>query len=128
MSRPVAGSASSRDADNEFYDFGCSLVEAAAEICRVAASPDAAPAVPALLEFLEAALHELSCAAAALQQTTRGPGDLVVADARSRAIADRLARGYGNLSVALEDVRAAARAARPLAARSQSAARARAAG
>ena len=67
MPRSAAWSSTHRDADNELYDFGCDLVEAAAEICRAAASPDADPAVPALLGCIEAALYELSCASAALQ-------------------------------------------------------------
>ena len=118
MSHTVAHSASRRHADNELYDFGCNLVDAAAEICRAAADPEAAPAVPALLGCIEAALYELSCASAALEQAnTRRPEIRV--DARSRAVAARLERGYANLSVALEDARAAARAARSLAARAR---------
>jgi hypothetical protein len=120
MSHTVAQSASRRDADNELYDFGCNLLDAAAEICRAAANPEAAPAVPALLGCVEAALYELSCASAALQQANAQRPELR-GDARSRAIAARLERGYTNLSVALEDARAAARAARSLAARGRSA-------
>jgi hypothetical protein len=119
MSHAVAQSSSPRDADTKLYDFGCNLVEAAAEICRAAASPDAAPAVPALLGCIEAALYELSCASAALQQATSDRPEIRL-DGRSRAVAARLERGYTNLSVALEDARAAARAARSLAARSRS--------
>jgi hypothetical protein len=107
-----------RPADNELYDFGCNLVDAASEICRAAADPDAAPAVPALLGCIEAALYELSCASAALQANAEPPE--IRPDARSRAVAARLERGYTNLSVALEDARAAARAARSLAARNRS--------
>ena len=117
MPLPAAQSTSRRDADNELYDFGCDLVEAAAEICRAAASPDADAAVPALLGCIEAALYELSCASAALQQNEAKRS--TARDARNRAIANRLQRGYANLSVALEDARVAARAARSLAARSR---------
>ena len=118
-----AQSTSRRNADNELYDFGCDLVEAAAEIRRAAASPDADPAVPALLGCIEAALYELSCASAALQQNEAKRS--TARDARNRAIANRLQRGYANLSVALEDARAAARAARSLAARSRTSGAAR---
>jgi hypothetical protein len=118
MPHTVAHSASRRQADNELYDFGCNLVDAAAEICRAAADPEAAPAIPALLGCIEAALYELSCASAALQQAGAERPELRV-DARSRAVAARLERGYTNLSVALEDARAAARASRSLAARSR---------
>ena len=40
MSHAAAQSSSRRDADNELYDFGCNLVDAAAEICRAVADPD----------------------------------------------------------------------------------------
>jgi hypothetical protein len=129
MPRSAAWSSTRRDADNELYEFGCNLVEAAAEICRVAASPEAAPAIPALLGCVEAALHELSRTSAALQHASQQQ-DETAANARGQAAADRLQRGYTNLSVALKDARAAARAARSLAARNRSdgAARRRAAG
>jgi hypothetical protein len=51
-----------RPADNELYDRGCDLVEAAIEIRRLADDPAAARAVPALLGCMEASLHELGCA------------------------------------------------------------------
>jgi hypothetical protein len=111
--RPTA----QRNAENELYDLGCDLVEAAAGIALRAADPSAARAVPALLGCIEAALQELSGACGALQyvnaESSRPPSD-----ARRRAVADRLERGYTNLFVALQDARYACRAARPLAARS----------
>ena len=119
MSRSSAWSASRRAADNEIYDHGCNLVEAAAEIRRAAASPDAAPAVPALLGCIEAALYELSHASAALQHASEAKAE-TVANGRRRAVEHRLRRGYTNLSVALADARTAARATRSLAARSRS--------
>ncbi|HEX6025819.1 MAG TPA: hypothetical protein VFZ00_27760 [Solirubrobacter sp.] len=115
-SRPVAHPAPRRPADNELYDFGCNLVEAAAEIRRAGADPAAAPAIPAVIGCIEAALHELSCASDVLHQTSAQQPE----DDRSRAVAARLERGFENLRVALEDARTAARAARSLAARSRS--------
>ena len=107
--------ASQRDADNELYDFGCDLVEAATGIARIVSEPEAARAVPAVLGCIETALQELSSACALLQDVNvaspRPP------DGRSRAVVDRLERGYTNLSVALKDARDATRAARSLAAR-----------
>ena len=49
-----------RPADNELYDRGCDLVEAAAAIRQLAGEPRAARAVPAVIGCLEAALAELS--------------------------------------------------------------------
>src|SRR3712207_4227642 len=60
----------SRDADNELYDRGCDLVEAASAIRRAADSHEAGRAVPAVLGCIEAALQELVMASAALEQTT----------------------------------------------------------
>jgi hypothetical protein len=115
MSLPVACSPTRRDADNELYERGCDLVEAAAAIHRVAESPRAAPAIPAFLGCVEAALHELSCTAVAMQQTS---GSLQAsADPRMHAVTDRMHRGFANLNAALADAEAASRAARPLAAR-----------
>ena len=48
-----------RAADNELYDRGCDLVEAATAIRRVSGAADAARAVPAVLGCIESALHEL---------------------------------------------------------------------
>jgi hypothetical protein len=105
-----------RDAENELYDLGSDLVEAATAISRYTAEadPDAAGAIPALLGCIETALEELSAASAALHRANAAPS---VHDARSQAAVDRLERGYANLSVALQDARAASRAARSLAAR-----------
>jgi hypothetical protein len=113
---PAKTFASRRDADNDLYDFGCDLVDAAAGIARAAADPDAARAVPALLGCLEAALEALDSACAALRLANAerlGPPGT----ARDQAVADRLERGYANLSVALQDARQASGAARSLAAR-----------
>ena len=90
-----------RDSENELYELGCDLIEAATGIARGAADADAARAVPALLGCLEAALHELGTAAAALQQRSSDPLD----------------RGYADLAIALHDARRASDAARALAAR-----------
>jgi hypothetical protein len=124
MNRLGFRSQSRRDADNELYDYGCDLVEAAAEIRRAADTPQATPAVPALLGCIEAALYELSCASTALQQATDARC-AAAPDATTQAVAARLRRGYANLATALEDARAAARAARSLAARSRGASRGR---
>jgi hypothetical protein len=109
---------SARPPENELYDGGCDLVEAAAAIRQLATDPRAARAVPPVLGCLVAALEELRGACAAMEQTT----DLaVVADRvkpRSRAAADRKRRGFANLGCALKDARDAATAARSLAARS----------
>jgi hypothetical protein len=104
------GTASRRDVENELYDFGFCLVEAAAGIARVAADPDAARAVPALLGCIEAALAELHGASIALQR-------MHAASSPSPPSADALERGYTNLAVALQDARCASHAARALAAR-----------
>jgi hypothetical protein len=97
----------SHAADNDLYDLGADLVEAAAGIARNAPDPDAAPAIPAVLGCIEAALDELRGAAGALREA--GGGD----DPRH----ERLARGYANLGIALADAATAAAAARSLAAR-----------
>jgi hypothetical protein len=115
MSLEVARSPSQRDADNELYDRGCDLLAAAAAIRGVAGSPQAAPAIPAFLGCLEAALHELSCAAAAMGQTSASPE--MSGDPRTRAVTDRMHRGFSNLNTALADAEAASRAARSLVAR-----------
>jgi len=61
-----------RAPDNELYDRGCDLVEAATGIRRVADAPEATRAVRAVLGCIEAALRELLWAAAALE--VRSPG------------------------------------------------------
>jgi hypothetical protein len=110
LARPV-----SREPDNELYDRGCDLVEAATAIRRAAGSPAAGRAVPAVLGCMEAALQELLWASAALEQTTV---DLTTsATPRRQQVAQRMRRGYGNLQAALSDARGAAAAARSLAGR-----------
>jgi len=104
-----------RAPDNELYDRGADLVEAATAIRRVAGSPEASRAVPAVLGCIESALEELESATVALEQavtevTTTMPG------CRSRR-RERMHRGYANLREALFDARAAAAAARSLTSR-----------
>jgi hypothetical protein len=60
-----------RAPDNELYDRGCDLVEAAAAIARNAASAEAARALPAALGCIEAALQELLLAAVAIARLGR---------------------------------------------------------
>ena len=116
MSRSAVWTPSRRAADIELYDRGCDLVEAATAIRRGVSDPEAAPAFPALLGCLEAALRELGDAAAALQQASGEPRP-TFADPKDQAVADRLHRGHTNLHIALQDAEAASRAARMLAAR-----------
>jgi len=109
-----------RAPDNELYDRGCDLVEAAAAIRRVADAPDGARAVPAVLGCVEAALHELLWAAAAFEETSARSIEERSADctdSRLPARSDRMLRGYANLQDALADAERAAGAARSLAAR-----------
>src|SRR5690349_14667392 len=56
-----------RAPDNELYDHGADLVEAAMAIRRVAGAPEASRAVPAVLGCIESALEELEGATAALE-------------------------------------------------------------
>lgn len=104
--------ATQRAPDNELYDRGCDLVEAAAAIGRAAGAPEAARAIPAVLGCIEVALRELAEAAAALEVTT---GQAIREPPNARS--DRMHRGYANLRQALEDAEGAAAAARPLASR-----------
>ena len=110
-----------RPPDNELYDRGCDLVEAAASIRRLAADPRAARAMPAVLGCLEAALHELRGACAAMEETTdrstRARGGSRPND-RLQAVAERTRRGFTNLERAINDAEDAASASRSLAARS----------
>ena len=116
MRPPTLPPSISREPDNELYDRGCDLVEAAAAIRRAAGERQAGRAVPAVLGCIEAALEELLWAAAALEQTT---ADLArPADPRTKLVVQRMQHGYANLQQALSDAHAAAAAARPLAARS----------
>ena len=108
----------SREPDNELYDRGCDLVEAAAAIRRAAGERGAGRAVPAVLGCIESALEQLLWASAALEQTTTDltePADC--ASLRTNLVIQRMQRGYVNLEQALSDAQAAAAAARPLAAR-----------
>jgi hypothetical protein len=102
-----------RDADNELYDRGCDLVLAATAIRAAAVPPEAAPAAPALLGCIEAAMRELSVASAALQQTVLDVGAAPATDPRIA----RTQRGLANLDSALADAEAAAASARALVAR-----------
>jgi hypothetical protein len=105
-----------READNELYDRGCDLVEAATAIRRAASSRDGARAVPAVLGCIESALQELLWASAALEQTT---ADVATRNANSRTklVQERMHSGYANLQLALCDAQRAASAARSLASR-----------
>ena len=88
-----------RAPDNELYDRGADLVEAAMAIRRVAGSPEASRAVPAVLGCIESALGELEAATTALEQavaevaSTR-PG---WRGRRSDRVLERMHRGYTNL-------------------------------
>jgi hypothetical protein len=99
-----------RPADNELYDHGCDLVEAAMAIRRLSEDRQAERAVPALLGCVEAALHELGCAVTNLDEMaieTRVPQE----------VAQRMHRGFMNLGLALADAEFASTAARGLAER-----------
>jgi hypothetical protein len=114
-----------RGADNELYDRGCDLVEAAAAIRLIAGAPEATRAVPAVLGCIEAALRELLWAAAALEETSartvaRGTSDDSASTATRRA--ERMQLGYANLQIALADAERASSAARSLAGRALAAA------
>jgi hypothetical protein len=113
-----------RAPDNELYDRGCDLVEAATAIRRVADAPEAVRAVPVALGCIEAALRELLWAAAALEETTartveQSSGST---DPGARRRSERMQLGYANLQTALADAERAAAAARPLAERALAAA------
>jgi hypothetical protein len=108
-----------RAPDNELYDRGTDLVEAAMAIRRVAGSPEASRAVPAVLGCIEAALHELVTATAALEQAMAdvGPTTPGCLDRRADRVVERMHRGYVNLREALFDAHVAAAAARSLTSR-----------
>ena len=101
-----------RAPDNELYDRGADLVEAAMAIRRVAGSPEASRAVPAVLGCIDSALQELLTASAALEQAME---EVVVG--RSDRVTERMHRGYANLHDALFDAHTAAAAARSLTSR-----------
>jgi hypothetical protein len=115
MSPPVDGSPIRRDADNELYDHGCDLVGTAEAIHRIAGDPQAVRAVPAFLGCLETALHELSRAAAAIQETSESLQTST--DPRLDGVTERMRRGLTNLNAALVDAEAATHVARSLVAR-----------
>src|ERR687890_1553795 len=104
-----------RAPDNELYDRGADLVEAATAIRRVAGSPEARRAVPAVLGCIESALEQLEGAAAALEQAVAEVTS-TTSSCSDRRI-ERMKRGYANLQEALFDARAAAAAARSLTSR-----------
>jgi hypothetical protein len=105
---------SRRAPENDLFDRGCDLVEAASAIRRLAADPESARAIPAVLGCIETSLHELAAAAAELESaepvaSTSEPW-LGAADKRRR-------RGLANLRMALADAATASQAARGLTAR-----------
>jgi hypothetical protein len=102
---------SKRPAEHDFYDRGFDLVEAAMAIRRLADDPGVERAVPALLGCIEAAMHELGCAAVSLNELRGG-------EVRTGVAADLMHRGFMNLGLALADAEFASAAARGLAARS----------
>ncbi len=107
--------AGKRPADNELYDHGCDLVEAAMAIRRLSEDRGAARAVPALLGCFESALHELGGAVSELDENT---GGIRVPP----ATAQRMHRAFMNLGLALADAELASAAARGLAERTAMAA------
>lgn len=102
-----------RAPDNELYDRGADLVEAAMAIRRVAGSPEASRAVPAVLGCIDSALQELAMASAALEQAMEEE----VSVGRTDRVVERMHRGYANLHEALFDAHTAAAAARSLTSR-----------
>jgi hypothetical protein len=118
--RSIIRAAPGREADNELYDLACDLVEAAAAIRSSAGRPEAASAVPAVLGCLQEAIHELSQASMALEQTAAEAvqaGEPAGDDRWRRRVIDRMHRGFENLSTALDDAQRASGASRALAAR-----------
>ena len=118
MARATASPASRqvvRAPDNELYDRGADLVEAAMAIRRVAGSPEASRAAPAVLGCIESALEELEGATGALEQAVAELAS-TTSDCSDRRT-ERMHRGYANLQVALFDAHAAAAAARSLTSR-----------
>jgi hypothetical protein len=108
-----------REPDNELYDRGFDLVEAATAIRRVADAPEAVRAVPAVLGCIEAALRELLWAAAALDETSARTVEerSDSADWIAKRRSERMQLGYANLQTALADAERASAAARSLASR-----------
>ena len=116
---PLAPDSLPRAPDNELYDRGADLVEAAMAIRRVAGSPEASRAVPAVLGCIESALQELEEATVALEQATAEVASSTSGcrDRRTERVLERMHRGYANLQAALFDAHAAAAAARSLTSR-----------
>jgi len=109
-----------RAPDNELYDRGADLVEAAMAIRRVAGAPEASRAAPAVLGCIESALQELEAATRALEQAVAEVASTSTRDCRDRSgdrVLERMHRGYANLREALFDAHAAAAAARSLTSR-----------
>jgi hypothetical protein len=126
MRLSAAPDRSPRAPDNELYDRGCDLVQAAAAIRDAAAAPEAARAVPAVLGCIEAALHELLWATVMFEETTERQLRQATPDraaARVGPLSERMHRGYANLEQARADAQRAGAAARPLAARALAAGR-----
>ena len=114
-----------RAPENELYDRGCDLVEAAAAIHRAAGAAEVARAIPAVLGCIEAALRELAEAAGGLEATTQHAIREAPETTRGRPVGPimlRMHRGYENLRQALSDAERAAAAGRALAGRALSAA------
>jgi hypothetical protein len=84
--RPATRPGDRRQADNELYDRGCELVEAAAAIRVLAGHGGAVDAAPALLGCVEQAIRDLSLACVALEQAT---GESVGAASPSATVAGR---------------------------------------
>ena len=97
--------ARTRPPDNELYDRGCDLVEAALAIRRLTGCEGAERALPAVLGCIESALKDLR---GAVTEAARLGGE-------ADASAQRALRGFANLEVALADAETAAWAARGLA-------------
>ncbi len=108
-----------RAPDNELYDRGADLVEAAMAIRRVAALPEARRAIPAVLGCVESALQELALASAELERTTADGASSAprCPSRRLDRVVERMHHGYANLQEALLDAHAAAAAARSLTSR-----------
>jgi hypothetical protein len=119
MTVSYARTRATRAPDNELYDRGCDLVEAAMAIRHVADAPEAVRAVPAVLGCIEAALRELLWAAAALEETSARTVELrsgcMESNAKRRS--ERMQHSYANLQTALADGERASAAARSLAGR-----------
>jgi len=81
-------------------------------IRRVAGSPEASRAVPAVLGCIDSALQELVMASAGLEQAMEE-----VAVGRTDRVAERMHRGFANLREALSDAHTAVAAARSLTSR-----------